>query len=84
MSAYLQGFTTILVDRLLAEDQLEITPGSRARVIASVSQHLIRSRNTSLISTFVAGLMACDEVVDLYADNDTLKAYIEALPPRAW
>ncbi len=84
MSAYLHGFTAILVDRLLAEEQLEITPGTRDRVIASVSAHLTRSRNTSLISTFVAGLMACDDVLDLFADDDTIKAYIEALPPRGW
>lgn len=79
---FLAGFAEAIVDRLLEAHLLELVPSqdARDRTILFVANWLgTRNQGASLISSLEAGLLACAEVVELYADLERLKAIVDDL-----
>ena len=77
---FLMGFATSLVHRLHAEGLLDIADGHHERVAVYVANYLgTVARGGSLLSSVEAALLACDEVEEIYADLDALKAVVEDL-----
>ncbi len=79
-TAFLHAFSRSVVDALEAEDGLEIVVGSRERVVGYVAEGLARvGQGGQLVSALVAALVSCPDVIELYADDEALKALIEDL-----
>lgn len=77
---FLINFTEAIVRTLLERGELELS-GDRDAVVAFVSQNLASGgEGRSLISTFTAALLACPDVEELYADDETLKELVTELP----
>lgn len=77
---FLYGFAAAVVSRLLDGDRVEIAPGGQERVVRCVADELGAAREgASLISSLSASLLACPEVVELYADDDELKELVSDL-----
>ena len=70
-----------LIDRLLHEGELELT-GPPLPVIRRLATSLHGAKNRSLVSLVAESLVNDPDVVELYADNDTLKERIGDLGPR--
>lgn len=81
-SALLYRFAETLVHRLIEQELLEIEEGRTEDVVERLTEHLGRVKHSSLISAITAGLVDDDDVVDLYADDDQIKAIIEQMPPE--
>lgn len=80
---FLIGFTSTVVTHLLAAGLVEIAPDREDHVVAFVADHLAGLRTGhSLISSLVAGLLACPDVEELYADDESLKELITELGLR--
>lgn len=82
-SVFLLRFAMHLVRRLVAEDLLELRPGSEEDVIAWVADHLGRLQHESLIRGVSQALVTCEAVEELWADDDDLKRVIAELDPAA-
>jgi hypothetical protein len=79
---FLAGFAEAVIDRLLEERLLELasTHDARDRTVLFVANWLgTRAQGASLISSLEAGLLACPEVLELYADLERLKAVVDDL-----
>ena len=80
-SPFLLRFTEVVVGRLVADGQIELEPGGDPQVALFVAERLGAARQgDSLVSTFVAALIAAPDVIELYADNDTIQQLITDLP----
>jgi hypothetical protein len=82
---FLLQFASSLVPALCEHGDVELFPGATQNaVVAFMADRLGGARDgSSLVSTVVAALVACPEVEELYADNETLIARIEDLKGRA-
>ncbi|MGC6492859.1 MAG: hypothetical protein ACON5B_08455 [Myxococcota bacterium] len=78
---FLLQFSQRLIDRLLHEGELELT-GPPLPVIRRLATSLHGAKNRSLVSLVAESLVNDPDVVELYADNDTLKERIGDLGPR--
>ncbi len=76
-------FTGHVVHALLRTDQLELVSGREQAVVEHVAHRLARVRTGSLISSLSDALLSSDDVVELYADDDALKAVVDDLDPSA-
>lgn len=77
---FLMGFAEALVARLLEERELEVKPGKGEAVAAFLARGLAESREgESLISLTSRVLVKCDDVEELWADNDRLKEIVQDL-----
>ena len=77
---FLVRFAESLVGRLLAAGLLELRPGAAVDVVSFLAERLAEAPSgSSLLSTVEKALLACPDVIELYADLDTLKAEVEAL-----
>lgn len=86
-SPFLIGFTRVLLAQLLAEELIEIEPGHEDRVILYVATWLGEvGEGGSLVSSLARGLLACPDVVELYAADRDLKRVIQELEgtPAGW
>ena len=81
-SPFLMNFVAGLVDRMLAERELEILPDSFDRVVHFVSGRLAGEGLKSLVSTLTRAFEECDDVLELYADETSLKDRITHLRTR--
>ena len=78
---FLNSFTEAVMARLVAEDLLELEPESGAIAIHFISCRLGQtSKGGSLISAFSRAIIECPQVIELYADNDTIKEIVTDLP----
>ena len=79
-TAFLHAFARSVVDALLSGEEIEIVAGSRERVVGYVAEGLARvGQGGQLVSALVAALVSCPDVIELYADDEALKALIEEL-----
>jgi hypothetical protein len=77
---FLAAFADSIVDRLVADRLVELAPGGRDRAVLFVANWLgTHARGGSLLSGLEAALLACPEVVELYADVDGLKELVDDL-----
>lgn len=81
-SPFLEGFTASVLRRLLEEGLIDIEPGTSDEVVAEVAAGLGKSRDQSLVSLMVQAFIACESVVELYAEDEQLKALITDLGLR--
>lgn len=72
----------MLVERLLELDAIEIQPNSLERVAQVLAHDLARVQHGSLVSSTSKSLLSCEEVDELYLDDDALKRVIDDLPPH--
>lgn len=80
-SPFLVRFTEVVLGRLVTDGQLEIASGRHDAVVVFVAARLGAARQgDSLVSTFVAAVLASPDVDELFADNDTIKQLITDLP----
>lgn len=80
-SPFLLAFTEAVLRSLDERELVEIAAGSHASVVAFVAGRLGSAREgDSLISSLSAALLASPEVIELYADNQTLKEVVTDLP----
>ena len=78
MSDFLLGFSVRVVNELIQEGLLEVSPGGERAVVQFVADHLAASKpGQSLVSRLVQGLVACPQVEELYADDDAIKGLIQ-------
>ncbi len=77
---FLTQFSEALVHRMVQVEQLELQPGSTAAVVRFLAAALFAARQgSSLISTVERALIACPQVVELYADIEGIKAIVDDL-----
>lgn len=79
---FLTGFSEAVIDRLLAARLLDLVPDphARDRAVLFIANWLgTQKEGSSLISSLEAGLIACAEVSELYADLDHLKDVVDDL-----
>lgn len=77
---FLTAYAIALVRALLEQDLVEITDGRAEAVVRFLAEDLhLRGRGGSLISSTSRALLACPDVVELYADDEELKALVESL-----
>ena len=73
LTAFALGITT----RLVQADQLVIAPGRFDDVVTYLAADLAQPKEgRSLISTVSAALIRCQHVVDLFADDQTIKQHV--------
>ena len=81
-SPFLVAFASAVVEELIRRERIEVMAGAGQRVAIFLANYLAtEGKGRSLISCTVAGLFACDEVMELYADDAELKELMEDLPP---
>lgn len=82
-TAFLLGFSGAVVDRLLAQEQLQLAQGATSsEVSAWVAEFLgTRDQGASLISSLARAFVACPGVEELYADDDDLRELVNDVPP---
>lgn len=86
MTPFLTGFAESVLKRLIDDRAIELAPTVDAedRVALFVANWLgTRPQGSSLLSSLEAGLLACPEVSELYADLDGLKAIVDDLGESA-
>lgn len=77
---FMMRFAESVVDRLVAENLAELAPGGRAAAVTFVAGFLATSaQGGSLISGLEHALLACPDVLELYADLDRLKQLVDDL-----
>lgn len=81
-SALLYRFADSLIRSLIDDKLLEVEPGQEDDVIERLADALTLAKHASLISTVTGVLVDDEDVVELYADDDQLKALIEGMPPE--
>jgi hypothetical protein len=77
MSAFVVGFVHAVVERLVASGELELAPGTEARVAAFVGARVADGKPRSLVSAVGEALVACPDVVEVFADDERLKEVID-------
>lgn len=80
---FLLQFSQLLIDRLVADDLIELGPAGKHAVVVHVAAHLASAQTASLISTVGAALLSSPDVDELYADDDTIKEIVGDLGPGA-
>jgi len=76
-SPLLQSTVRHVVGKLVTERGLEIRAGSVEAIISFCIQRLSEPKpGAQLVSTIVEALLASPDVMELYASNDEIKAYI--------
>ena len=76
--AFLFGFSQQVVYRLVRSGALEVRPGTEDLVALYLANFLgSRGQGYSLVSSVSAGLLACPEVEELFADDDAVKAAVD-------
>ena len=80
-SALLYRFADSLVRSLLDDKLIEIEPGQTDDVVERLADGLTVAKHASLISTITAVLVEDEDVVELYADDEQIKAIVEGMPP---
>lgn len=84
MSDFLTGFAARLLAALLEAELIEIEPGSEAAVVAFVAGELAGAgQGAQAIASTARALVRCPQVVELFADDETLKDVIDAMAPGA-
>jgi hypothetical protein len=78
---FLERFSYHVIRTLLSERLLEIEDGREEALIGAVAADLSKVKNGSLISSLASSLVASEHVVELWADNDQLKALVDDLDP---
>jgi hypothetical protein len=77
---FLTAYATALVLALLERELLEVAEGRAEAVVRFLAEDLhVRGRGGSLISSTSRALLACPDVLELYADDEELKALVESL-----
>ena len=81
---FLLGFSNALVHELVAHGHIELTGADRQpAVVEFVAAYLHEhGKGFSLISTTSKALIACPDVVELYADDDAIKDLVDDLGTR--
>lgn len=77
----LQNFSYHVVRALTSRGLLEITPGSEQQVVTHIAESLSKVRHGSLVSSLSKALLDADGVLELWADDDEIKAVIDDLDP---
>lgn len=77
----LQNFSYHVVRALTARGMIELAPSSEEQVVAQVATALSKVRHGSLVSSLSAALLHADGVVELWADDEQIKAVIDDLDP---
>lgn len=80
-SALLYRFADSLVRSLLDDKLIEVEPGQTDDVVERLADGLTVAKHASLISTITAVLVEDEDVVELYADDEQIKAIVEGMPP---
>jgi hypothetical protein len=81
---FLLNYAARLIDALLDAGLVEIAPGRADAVVAYLAAELHEhARGGSLITCTSRALLACPDVVELYADDDELKRVVDELGHRA-
>ena len=80
-SALMYRFADSLVRSLLDDKLIEVEPGQTDDVVERLADGLTVAKHASLISTITAVLVEDEDVVELYADDEQLKAIVEGMPP---
>ncbi|HMV65574.1 MAG TPA: hypothetical protein PKA64_01895 [Myxococcota bacterium] len=80
---FLLQFSRHLVQRLVAEGQVELTPDGEEATIEGLAAHLAQAGRSSLVTEITRGLLASPTVVELFADDDALKELVTDLAPTA-
>ena len=76
-SHLLMATVRLVVRRLIAEDRIEISIGSDEAVIDHCIVRLSEPKpGAQVVSTIVSALLDSPDVVELYATNDEIKAFI--------
>ena len=77
---YLTHFSLAIIERLIARKQIEIEAGCDKLVATYVAQNLAAlGAGTQLISSLTQAIIACPDVIELYADDATIKETITEL-----
>ncbi len=77
VTPFLHAFAFGLITRLVESEELLIHEGKLKHVVAWLSTDLAKARQgRSLISTISGSLISCEDVEDLFADNDAIGAHI--------
>jgi hypothetical protein len=77
VTPFLHAFAFGLVTRLIEAEELLIHEGKLKYVVAWLATDLAKARQgRSLISTVSMSLISCEDVEDLFADNDAIGAHI--------
>lgn len=79
----LDHFAEHLVDHLIREGLLEVQDGRQASVVEQLADHLGRVHQASLGPEVSRALLACPDVVELWADDEALREAFSALAPGA-
>jgi hypothetical protein len=74
-------FADSLVRSLLDDKLIEVEPGQTDDVVERLADGLTVAKHASLISTITAVLVEDEDVVELYADDEQIKAIVEGMPP---
>ena len=83
-SAFLERFVEQVVGQLIARGELEIEPGQHKRVCREVgAQMSALGEGFGAISSLSKALIAHPCVLELYADDESLKEIVGGLGP-AW
>ncbi len=80
-SALMYRFADSLVRSLLDDKLIEVEPGQTDDVVERLADGLTVAKHASLISTITAVLVEDEDVVELYADDEQIKAIVEGMPP---
>jgi len=82
LSSFLLAFTDHIVRQLLDDGDLLLQPDATPEaVIQEVADFLAqRGQGHSAISSFSKGLLACDGVDELFADDDAIKQIVDGMP----
>lgn len=86
MTPFLTGFAESVLKRLLDDRAVELSPTAESEDRAALflaNWLATRPQGSSLLSSLEAGLLACPEVNELYADLDGLKAIVDDLGESA-
>jgi hypothetical protein len=78
---FLHAFATDLMDRLLEAGLVELDEAGAAPAVEAIATHLGQVRHGSLLSSIAEALHSTPGVVDFWADDDDLKAIVEAMGP---
>ena len=79
-STFLNQFAEAWVSRLLVADLLELRKGREIATARHLADYLHQNgKGRSLLSTVEQALLKCDDVIEFYADQDTLKDIVETL-----
>lgn len=78
---FLRGFASLLLRRLADDGLVELRPEDHDAAALGLADALAGAQGESLLSAVTAGLLAVPEITELYADDEDLKAAIEALRP---